>query len=1636
MVCEKVLATTRPVPRFRPSPAERERAMPAGHDTNFPCHIRVRFPTRNPEEHLQADAMIDSGNRVPGSAVISEAFLNNMGLRDLLLPTDTRILTASEDGQPLQVIGKIRHLYMAVSHTLILHLHHVTVCRNLSHPLNLGGYFLREFNTRLCFDMSPPCLWIRGEYIPLRGVPGSIEEAEEEMGYDGPLPGPIPEPPRAIENGTHWADDALNARKETNLLAMDVPPAPAAPPPEPPDEFPEISEPPSALLHEDTFVNGQPCPAGPIRGWPPDAEPVKSRPAVYELNAMSDATSPPTELIVAKRVALPARSITMVPVRVEGTPVTNASHILTPEQRFGEHLIIPEGLYDQRPGTTDTYQVLVVNEGEEPLLLDLGRAMVGELVKADLQTGPGPPAPTLHAMDEPPEPPDMEQLWLDLEMQGNPFMAKDPLLKKEVWKLIYEYRDIFSNTTPGCTDVVQLQLRLKPGTQPIRQKFRNLNPKQEAELEAQLETWLKEGVIEPSSSAWSSPLVPIKKKDGSTRWAVDYRALNKCLELDSYPLPKIQQLVERAGGHKVYSALDAVSAYYTIKIESESRACTAFTSPRGLYQWKRMPFGLATAPSVYSRFIAGVLNPLGTAGLQSYLDDVLCFHLDTWAHLARLREVFAAHRQGGIRLKPAKTKLFRPQVDYLGHTLSEEGIAMQDAYIARILDWPAPENPRDLMALLGFFGYYRAFIPEYADLTYEMNQQKTARELAWTPEMSTQLEQLKNKFRDAPIRAPPRFDLPAVFQLTTDYSCRAISAILSQVQGGEERLIAALGRKTTDPETRYPSWKGEMAAIMYGIRKFHSILSYKSFQINTDSSALLQMKSLNNSTGMVARWQEELAALDFTVLHRPGTQNTNADALSRREDSSMPAPTAEEEAEQAEYVHHLHQLGETSLAAVTTPLRLDPERIFEAQTQDSLLLTVRHWVSEGQPPSKPELKGRPRDEHQYAARFAALGLDERGCLTITASTLSGERTRYLLPPSLQREAFFLAHGAPLAGHNGMNATVARMAAYFWWPTLQRDVQLMVQTCPDCVQKITKERLKAGIHVPSRQGYPQQVLFVDLVGPLPETPNGNRYILSCQDGFSRFVCLYPIPDKRTLTVAEALMHRHIATFGCPLKIHSDNGMEFTGRLFTALAAKLEIGITHPPPYNPQSNRVERFHRTLNTGMRLFLERNDSQWEPHLPAISMAYNMKVCAATGVTPFLAYFGREAKLPADIVLRLPDTEYASVPANVQAIIERYQAIFEAVQKKEDGTIRRNANAYDCAAKYQVGDMVWYLAPRKVPGKPGKITKGWTGPWKIVRQATDVHYDITPVSPMPSVTKVTAHVGRLRPYTGDIRANQIPADIQDDEDGDEDAASIPVGQQHPKSEDGPRTMPVHQPAPPLPVPAPPGTGAPSQDPAEEALPQQPWGEQPKLTNSSQLTDAVWNPNTDMEAATAMDQNEPPTTRDEPMTTRDEPMTTRDEPRTTRNEPQTTRHEPETTRHEPTEMETHTEDPSDEMCSLQMKAIPIRVGAKLPSNLDKAGAPMEFYTPESFAVPPLGAARVPLGLHVVLPPSTELVLQTRNNFQRRGLTVTNPTWETGPGLTILVTNASQVEQRVSRGACVARASLHQSSTPGKETPAS
>ena len=796
---------------------------------------------------------------------------------------------------------------------------------------------------------------------------------------------------------------------------------------------------------------------------------------------------------VKESYVVPANSVCQIQCQLELGQVAKSVLIEDVVLDTEGELRVPEAVVDRKPG--GVARVWVANTSDSPMGVRAGTKLSYtplknsclRLPRNQLNQEPGLMSfketedktymdpKDLEVVEE--KDPEFKKIWESLGMDNNELLNKNPMIKKQVKELIYSYQDIFSTNAPGETDLIELSLKLKEGTEPIRQKVRPLNPAMEKNLEEQIEQWLAQGVIEPSNSPWSSPLVPVKKKDGTVRWAVNFRRVKCCLEQDSYPLPRIQQLLEKAGGHMVYSALDASQAYFNIKISEKSRQITAFATPNGLYQFCRMPFGLSVSVAVYSQFIAAALNRLGTKNLNSYLDDVLVFNHSLQKHVDRLREVFQAHREAGVKLKPVKTLLFREQVEYLGHTLSKEGIGMVDAYVARIQEWPVPTNVKELNTLLGFFSYYRNFIPNFATLTASMCKQRREKVLKWTPEMTESLDLLKAEFKKAPIRAAPRFDSEEIFQLTTDYSSTAIGAVLSQVQDGQERLIAAVGRKCTDPEKRYPSWKGELSGIVYGIRKFAPILSYKRFRINTDSSALKQLKSLKQNTGMLARWMEELAGYDFEVKHRPGKENLNADALSRRE--GMPEPEAEEQEEHSAYVSAVDQPG-----PATYFKELERTQILQSQAANPLLKQVRAWVCAGKPPEKVEARGMSPAAQQYIRNFATLDIAEDGVVVMKTDTFMGPRTRILVPERLREAVFLLSHKHQTAGHFGMTATIARMKKHWWYPGLATDVQVRVGVCHHCLAKVVKEKQKSGIHVPQVNGYPMQTVFIDLVGPLP------------------------------------------------------------------------------------------------------------------------------------------------------------------------------------------------------------------------------------------------------------------------------------------------------------------------------------------------------------------------------------------------------------------------------------------------------------------------------------------------------------------------------------------------------------------------
>ena len=953
---------------------------------------------------------------------------------------------------------------------------------------------------------------------------------------------------------------------------------------------------------------------------------------------------------------------------------------------------------------------------------------------------------------------DFKTLLKKLKIDDNEVLKQNPTIKKQLVQLLYRYKEVFATEDQkvGHTELTECELVLKQAVEPIRQKLRPMNPSLEASLKKQLDEWLNDGVIQPSKSPWSSPLVPVKKKTGEIRWTVDFRKLNAQLKQDSFPLPRIAQLLEKAGGKRIYSILDASQAYLTIPMAAKSREMTAFSTPWGLFEFIMMPFGLSTAPSVYSRFIAAVLNPLGDRGLAVYLDDILLHHMKLSDHLKKMEEVLEKHKESGIRLKPSKCELFQTEIQYLGHKLSKDGIGMVNEYVERILTWPAPSTIKELNTFLGFLSYYREFITDFSKLVAPMTSQKKAKKLEWTAQCQDNFMVLKEKFKEAPIRSTPRFDLETPFILTIDYSGVALSAILSQFQGGRERLIAAGGRKTTKGEQGYCSWKGEMAALIYGVRKYHHILSYRKFILVTDASVLKNLGTLKANKGIVSRWLDELAGVEYTVQHRPGKQNKNADALSRSH--HLPEPSQEEENEDQYRIIEVREL------------ILTRELIREHQAKDETLKKVRLWISAGEPPSKEQMKGEPLDVHMYKRWMPLINISEDGVLELRRESQSpeGGRAQILVPDALRDQVFKYCHQHSTAGHFGQEATWLKAVRDFYYVGMRADLNNRIKLCTTCWNKDTKAKLKAGKHVPRRTGYPLELVAIDLVGPLPVDSTGWKYILTAEDVFTKFSQCYPLKSKKTEEVAAVFNERFVANYGCPQAIISDNGKEFSSEVFEQLMKELRIEKKNTPPYNPHSNNVERLHRTINAYMRMTMDREETDWYNHLPALTLAYNTKVNAATGLTPYFSFFGREARLPADLMVRLPRQESLDLHQMVKDTLLRYRRIYDYIRQHGEAVIRRNSAQYSGKdSVWTAGTLVYYLCPRRVPGKPAKITNVWLGPYRIVKRIGEVLLRITPA--MQEGKEMTVHISRVRAYISDGRiTSNIPRNLEVVEDDPE----------------------------------------------------------------------------------------------------------------------------------------------------------------------------------------------------------------------------------------------------------------------------
>jgi hypothetical protein len=453
--------------------------------------------------------------------------------------------------------------------------------------------------------------------------------------------------------------------------------------------------------------------------------------------------------------------------------------------------------------------------------------------------------------------------------------------QQQLQNILHEFQDICAKNQTEIGRTTEIKHRIHTGDAiPIAQRPYRTNPVKTKFMKEEIKRMEEAGIVRRSFSPWASPVVIVGKKDGTHRFCVDYRQLNKVTKVDAYPLPRIDTLLDSLGGSNWFTTLDLASGFWQIAMHEDDIEKTAFITEDGLYEFLVMPFGLNNAPGTFQRLMNWVLRDYLGLFVAVYVDDVIIHTKGAMEHhFDHIKQVFQTLRDAKLKIKLKKCHFCLPSLNFLGHVVGRGGIKPDPEKIKRIQDFPIPANVSQLRAALGLFGYYRKFIKEFSRHAKPMTMLlKKDQPYEWADKQQIAFDYLKGRLTKAPILQYPDFERP--FILYTDASKFGLGAVLSQKKEGKEYVIAYASRSTNKSEENYGITDLECLAVVWAVQHFQHYL-FNHFTIVTDHSALKWLKTCKIPKGKRARWIMELQQYNFTIEHRAGKSNANADALSR-----------------------------------------------------------------------------------------------------------------------------------------------------------------------------------------------------------------------------------------------------------------------------------------------------------------------------------------------------------------------------------------------------------------------------------------------------------------------------------------------------------------------------------------------------------------------------------------------------------------------------------------------------------------------------------------------------------------------------------------------------------------------------------
>jgi len=877
---------------------------------------------------------------------------------------------------------------------------------------------------------------------------------------------------------------------------------------------------------------------------------------------------------------------------------------------------------------------------------------------------------------EPPEPTFEEQLE-DRIRQATEHSGLINI--KLLRNLILKYKDVFQSVPAGLPPDRRIPhvIKLEAGTVPFYRTNKRMSPAEIEVCKQFVEDMLKKGHITPSTSPFGAPMMMVAKPNGGFRAVCDWRALNKKTIKMRFPLPRIDETLDKLSGASVFSSCDLASGYFQIRISDEDAHKTAFTTPFGQYDFKVLGQGLTNAPSTFQSLMHRLFQPYIGKFVVIYLDDILIYSKTPEEHLIHLEKVLQILKEEKLYANLAKCDFNKSEVAFLGHIVGREGVKVNPKKIAVVKDWPIPTDATQLRQFLGLTNYFRRFIQGYSSITSPLNNliRKTVDfKKNWTEEHTSLIEQLKEALTTAPVLALPNFDEP--FELVSDASIHGTGAVL--LQNG--RPIAFTSSKFKAAEVNYTTTEQELLGVVKALKEWRCYAEgAKGLKVVTDHNPLVYLHTQPTLSRRMARWEQELTDFSFSWEYRAGRNNV-ADPISRNPRLVV-----------MQIATMFHSIAATRAQKKKNKPALSPlegimDRIKKGYAEDPQFQgkMPRFWEKEG-------------DYYFYQGKVIVPEVD-----------------------TLKEDILTAMHAPASEGHMGREKTIQKVRRTFYWLNMAQAVKLFIKSCHQCqVNKPSNQKpggLLQPVEIPSNFW---ECVTTDLITKLPPTQKGYDAIAVFVCKLSKMVIAEPCQsDINAEEFAQLFLKSVYRHHGLPRKLISDRDARFTGKFLRSVATALDIRQAFSTSFHPQTDgQTERTNRTLEEVLRHYTSPYQDDWDEHLYLAEFAINSAHNFTTGQSPFFAIYGRhpETAITLEVKAKLQNT----VPRGEAVVNQLCDRISHAKLCLEKAQARMKAYADQSRREvaYAVGQEVLLSTKNlkfKAAGSP-KFAPRFVGPFKII---------------------------------------------------------------------------------------------------------------------------------------------------------------------------------------------------------------------------------------------------------------------------------------------------------------------------------